>query len=846
MKRLIVVLGSVAALALAGAGCTELKACESNADCAGSGVCEPSMKICYVPEDAGGEKRDGGADSGVDAGPAVLCAEGCAAWQTCKPTSISNGVCVNATIVAQRPADNAKYGEDNAVTFVFEVTQWDGGMWPGDVPFSVGEGMIGPTKLTRMDTTFEAQVSLAKKAGPQTVVAGWEAVDAGKTVVVEACSVSCQVYEKCVPNDAGGACVEMGLTLAFTAPTVSDEYGPVNSGQVAMVLTATRADGEPFLAPIPFKLSKDGTTLVEGELTKTGPASWTGSVDAGVEDGARALFAGWDGGPHATGAFNVTATPPTITLVPESAPVRPANQTDTDGTHRWKKSEVAAVRLVSNRDLLTAPTSADFNNGSAVSSPATCAEACVAPRCYCFAVDLAQLPFTQTAPGTLYGTVPVSLNKSLTDKFGNNGAAAPVAIHVTRFKWRQVVASHAAASPTALAITPSGVVIAGASVGATSTLTALEPDGGVAWQKAYGSEAITAGPMAGETGIYFAVNSGGAGVLRKLALDGSGGTDRCSIGGLAYSGDLALAMPGANEYPMAVANNATLMGGTKVEGTDCHASSVFWTTLDTGDRPTVVVEEGRSYVALSSQPPIWRFDTLGATPASQGSRSTITLFPSNLFSVGTNIVGGGGGGPTVGGVFSFFDDGAALDGGATTNATPGESPGGAAAVGPPAAGDSRLRVYYGDSGGSFRQVRVSADNPPIFGSASSTAATGLNLSKRAPIVGAGGHLYSAASGRVYVYDSSPAQEWYWDVPNAPTETVGAQINLDKNRDAADPCGSGQPGVLYVVTSTGAQTSVYAILVDSKGVEATAPWPRFQHNPGNTGNRATGLADWTCE
>jgi hypothetical protein len=752
--------------------------------------------------------------------------------------------------MAVAPRNGAILTGGNPATFVFEVTQWDGGMWPaeaGEVPFSMSEGMVGPAVLTRKATTFEADVTLANTAGTQSVVAGWAAVDAGISVATVKCGVSCRAFEECVPDGSGGACVDMGLTLAFTAPTVSTPFGPINSGQVALQLTASRADGGTFAAPIPFVLSKGQVLRVAGQLEKTGGV-WVATADAGSDDGSRELFAGWDGGPHVTGTFSVTATPPTITLTPEVAPGRPTNQTDGDGSPRWKKSEVAPVKLVSSRDLLAPPTAADFTN-AAVSTSSRCT-ACAAPRCYCFEVNLAPQAFTQTAPGTLHGTVSVSLNKPLTDFLGNDGAAAPAAVDVTRFKWSQNIATTTAATPTAIALTPAGVLIAGvttpASVGANSTLTALHPDGGIAWQTPYASEAITAGPMAGQAGIYFAVGTSGAGVLRRLAFDGTNPTDRCTATGLSYMGDMALVSPGTNEYPVAVVKNATLMGGTKVSGTDCHASSPFWTTLraDGRDRPTVVVEGDTSYVALSSQPPIWKFDTLGAIPTGQGSRSTVTLFPSNLFFVGANIVGGGG--PTVGGAFSFYDDGAALDGGATTNATPGESPGGAAVVGSPDAGDSRQRVYYGDSGGSLRQVRLSAEDPPIFDSATSCAATGFNLSENAPVVGAGGHLYSAAGGRLYVYDTTPAPEWYWDVPGAPSEGVAAQLNLDKNRDAANPCASGQPGVLYVVTSAGAQTLVYAILVDSQGVESRAPWPRYQHNPGNTGNRATGLAPWVCE
>jgi len=102
-------------------------------------------------------------------------------------------------------------------------------------------------------------------------------------------------------------------------------------------------------------------------------------------------------------------------------------------------------------------------------------------------------------------------------------------------------------------------------------------------------------------------------------------------------------------------------------------------------------------------------------------------------------------------------------------------------------------------------------------------------------------MYTASANVLYALDAAgPSEEWHWTAPGA----ISVQLNLDKNRDAAHPCALGQPGVLYVVTA-GTQTTVYAILVDSPGIDGSAPWPRYQHDPGSTGNSGTSLAAWAC-
>ncbi len=201
----------------------------------------------------------------------------------------------------------------------------------------------------------------------------------------------------------------------------------------------------------------------------------------------------------------------------------------------------------------------------------------------------------------------------------------------------------------------------------------------------------------------------------------------------------------------------------------------------------------------------------------------------------------------MGGVFGLINPTGALDGGTTTNATPGTSPGGSAVVG--GDGGSPL-VYYGDNAGRVRRVSISGGATVSFsGAISSTQVGSIRFSDRAPLLGEGGKVYVVGSDGVLrvLRSDTLAEEWSWSglfPASAPAAAI-SQLTADLDRSAAAPCSASQPGVLYVASTVGGVTKLHALLVDSRGVDALAPWPRHQHNPANTGNAFTSLTQWTC-
>jgi hypothetical protein len=86
-----------------------------------------------------------------------------------------------------------------------------------------------------------------------------------------------------------------------------------------------------------------------------------------------------------------------------------------------------------------------------------------------------------------------------------------------------------------------------------------------------------------------------------------------------------------------------------------------------------------------------------------------------------------------------------------------------------------------------------------------------------------------------------------------TAPLVSQMALDVYRDAAGNkvCPSGTPttrpplGVLYTLTKSGSVATLTAILVDSPGLDSSAPWPKYQRDNGNTGNINSDISFWTC-
>ncbi len=808
-------------------GCTfGVRPCQASSECEAGAVCRDSLCVLL---DAGTAGAGGGSTGGGGGtGGASGCSPACAEWQNCAPTG-----CVTARVEAVSPDSGTEYSGGEAVRFVFRVLNWDGGVWPSaTIPASTSGGITGPATLAKTGNTFEGDFVLANTTGVQEVRAGWPAAEAGIRVMALTCNASCPPWEGCVADRDGGSCVDLGVSLSWLLPSTGQQFGPRDFARVPLELTAMRSGGGAFAVDIPYWVSGGAS----GALMKNG-TSWLGALDGGTASGLRTVWAGWDGGPVASRDFEVVLSAPMVRLMAEPPPMRPMQDTDADGVPRWKKSEMALVRLESNRSMLA--TSVAFTVPGVTRVADSACSTCGDVACLCFGVALSR----QAMPVGV-GQVSVGVTSG-EDALGNAfPAVVPVALPVTRLKWVRVLAASPSTAPLALALTSSGVVVAGAKTGVFGAqLWNVTPDGGATSVWTSVTEGVTAGPLVGgQQDTYLATASATQSQLVKNP--GASQVVRCGVIATGtYDGDLALQAPGASEVVYAVRSDGVLAAGQ---------GSCIPTMIDDGmsgslaGRPTIAIQANDVFLAGGGSAPVWKFLATAANPSPRGWLTTTTLFPSSLFLIGSGIAGGGGG-PTVGGVFGFVNPSGSLDGGTTTNATPGTSPGGAAVIG--GIVGSAL-VYYGDNAGRVRRVDISGGTGVSFASPIASAQVGsVRFSDRAPLLGDGGKVYVIGSdGVLRVLGAlTLVEEWNWPglfPASAPAAAI-SQLSLDLDRSVAMPCSTSQPGVLYVASTSAGVTRLHALLVDSRGVDRLAPWPRHQHNPANTGNSATGLVPWTC-
>ncbi|MBK7863597.1 MAG: hypothetical protein IPJ65_34325 [Archangiaceae bacterium] len=136
---------------------------------------------------------------------------------------------------------------------------------------------------------------------------------------------------------------------------------------------------------------------------------------------------------------------------------------------------------------------------------------------------------------------------------------------------------------------------------------------------------------------------------------------------------------------------------------------------------------------------------------------------------------------------------------------------------------------------------------------SATASSSRPLSpvyRAPPLLGRGGLLYLLGRSEVSARRLDGGADFPLLIPGA-NGGLANSPNLDCTRDDLGRPVPGRPGVLYFVSSSTTvpgevrDVQLYAIVVDSAGIDTTAPWPMALHDPRHTNNAATDLAEFRC-
>ena len=441
-----------------------------------------------------------------------------------------------------------------------------------------------------------------------------------------------------------------------------------------------------------------------------------------------------------------------------------------------------------------------------------------APFCRQAAVALAPLPFE-----AFRGVIALEVSGS---DLSNNVGKADAGVNVTRWKWR-----YSAGAPiyTTPAIADDGTVVFATNEGPSGSLFAISPDGSERWAPV-SIGPVKASPVVGalDGGRQFVYVGTASAAAQLFAFDTRDGTtvSVCpSSGGYGgpFIGTPAVVVSGTQSFEgaLALANSAKLVNirplASAADGpclvSDVTSSQAFPSSVVAqGADAFVGTIEGsvRAYRLLSGN---WVANSawgtgLGYVPV--GTRGISGLAITDVL-IGTT---------SIKGVFSLdIADGSFRgsfpDGGLS------DDPGGVAVSG--------AEIFFGGATGV---------GPELFAvSKDLNRGTGYSVAESpvgSPIIGVGGQVYLATAGGT-LESRQESTATHWAVSFGASEGFLASPTLDcgaRDGGLAIPTSS---GALYLSSVTG---NLYGLIVDSPGLDATAPWPKYQHDIRNTGNPTT--------
>lgn len=661
--------------------------------------------------------------------------------------------------------------------------------------------------------------------------------DAGQPVV---CASPCADFEVC----ERGACVSRSLALQWLAP---GDGTNVDAGLVHLAAQLVTTPGRPAdeVASLTAELrsSSDAGTRTATLVADGGVFSgevvlergeWTATVSRGVLTGRQTFWVG-----PLPLALRVTFGPRPDAGMPSTAfepfdPVRPES---------YRRDLVLPIRISSDTGELDASSVVvELRSGAdALTLPGmTCPPelACGPSPCACFAADLSALRLD-----ALNGLFPLSVTArdvyglQAQDSSPGVGSRLP-AIPVTRWGWRARFFTPMGTSPVLgpfVALDGAGRVIVAETQDVRSVTACFSTTGAPCWQRPGRVEApplVSSWPDAGQV-VHLPNFADGTAIATIDTQAGTLVAQPPVTAFTAVAAPMTLLDDGAD-------SGVPLLAGLSHDG-DPTLQRLFawgpstWTTAAPGaigGFPTAVTGAGSrllwSAQRTSGGSVLLRQDFDGGVWDGLSAQVATGLAARHLVSAGDVVVGARAGeGP---GSWFGWDQSS----GSGWSFTPGATADALAFV-MPTAGELIGTRYRGTSGAT-EIVRL-----PLDGGAALATQPMPSPSLDAPALGADGRVYALdVSGALRVLGGqSLVSQWSYTFVGERFEKAPL---LDCARDASGAVLAGRPGRLVVAGSSG---RLYSLIVDARGADPAAPWPLVFHDPANTNNTATPLANFSC-
>lgn len=641
-----------------------------------------------------------------------------------------------------------------------------------------------------------------------------------KTCVTTQCKQACGFGEYC--EEASAVCAVAHTGSEVTSP-VAGKVGARVKVHVKLTpaQTAPHEDPSTLMATVISEeggsesVALDKVEGVDGEYEGTWSPGASGEYEVKVED---------ESYPSAGVKVSADREGPKfwVEVVPHEArpDVGPTKYADVGMPGAYRRDEVVKVEVKSNDEdvdpgsvrVAVTGTGAAWDAGEMAPVTSEC------DATYCGEVEV---PLWGPEMKAYHARFEVAASGM--DDGGNEGELVDGgSVEVTRYKWTFTAPDgfHIVASP---AVGRDGTVYVGTadpSTTAKGTLYAVRPDGTKRWEMDAG--AVELSPAVGAD----------AGGFEHVFVAGAYDTSLGNMWALdSRDGSVSNSCDGTPRGTSGLAISSTSIAGVESETA----------TMGGADKTLTAFR-----VAVSGT----TNRCLATTPFSAAPSGNVVTSSNHFFAPG--------GGTAAIEAAEFLSSGWQLDGVLATSAVPSTL----------ALSEARFLfsatpgVSAIDENGS-NQVSFSAGGDvtsgPLIGSASGYVGAVSNLvrvdldeltsstvhpagagAKASGVLGEGNRLYLSA-GTGFQAWKQDGGTFEWEASDAGIGAADIGLSIDCTRDdAGTPLA--RPGVVYVKSGS---TSLSAIIVDSHGIDTSAPWPKYQHDPRNTGNVDTPMTDFAC-